>query len=64
VKRPAKPPVDTTAPVVTVGINDRTVIISFNKPVRWIGMDKLAATELAHMLLKHAGTINEPDKRH
>lgn len=37
---------------LAVTVRDRTIIIDFGKPVAWIGLDKIAATQLAATILK------------
>lgn len=40
-----------------VGVKDRKVVIDFGTSVKWMGMDRNQAIELADLLIKHATTI-------
>lgn len=42
---------------IGVGIMDKTLVISFGKPVRWIGMPKEQAYALAKMIRKAADKL-------
>jgi hypothetical protein len=37
-----------------VGHQDKTVIVNFGKPVKWIGLDANGAMELAELIIAHA----------
>ena len=42
---------------MAITVRDRTVIISFAKPMRWIGMDKDTAIAIGRQLIKRAKEI-------
>jgi len=44
---------------ITMSVRDRTVIIAFAKPMRWIGMDKATALTIGQMLIKRANEIED-----
>jgi hypothetical protein len=41
-----------------IGVQDKTLIIDFGKPVVWIGLDKQGAIDFANTILKRAAEIN------
>lgn len=47
--------------VFTVGVNEKhgTVVLSFNKPVAWMGMGPEQAVRLAEMLLEKARAVSK-----
>jgi hypothetical protein len=49
---------DEGATPIAIGIEDKTVIIRFFKPIVWIGMDKFQAIELANTIIEKANSIN------
>ncbi len=42
---------------IRVGIQDRTVVVNFGKPVAWLGMDYLTAVNLAETIMRRAEEI-------
>ena len=44
-----------------IAVKDRTVIVGFGKPVKWIGLGATEARGLAELLLKHANAIDFAD---
>lgn len=43
--------------VFGVAVQDKTVIITFGKPISWFGMDKQAALALGRSIIKKAESI-------
>ena len=48
---------DEGALAIRIGVQDKTVIIDFGKPVEWIGFGYQEAVELAKNIMKHAKSI-------
>lgn len=48
---------DEGALTFAVGMQDKTVIITFGQPVAWMGLDKATALDLAAAIRKHAESI-------
>ena len=42
---------------VSLGIQDKTVILDFGKPVKWLGLAKQDAVNLANSLLEKANQL-------
>lgn len=43
-----------------LGVLDNVVVISFPKPVKWLGLDRATAINLAHQIISYANQIPEP----
>lgn len=42
---------------MSIGIQDKTVILDFGKPVKWLGLAKQDAVNLANSLLEKANQL-------
>jgi hypothetical protein len=43
--------------VLAINVRDKTVIVMFPEPMRWIGMSKETALRVAHKLIERANEI-------
>ena len=49
---------DEGAALIEVTLEKKQVVIKFEKPMIWIGLDKKSALLMAHMLVEKANLIN------
>lgn len=42
---------------ISIGVQDKTVMIDFGAPTKWIGMDKQTAIDFANAILGKANSI-------
>ena len=43
--------------IIGISVCDRTVIVGFAKPMRWIGLDKASALAIGYQLIERANEI-------
>lgn len=44
---------------IKIGVQDRTIVVDFGKPVHWFGFSAADARALAALLIKHADAIEK-----
>ncbi len=54
---------DEGALAICIGLQDKTIIIDFGKPVKWIGFEHQDAINLANNILKHAKAIAPKEQK-
>lgn len=46
---------------IAIATQDNTIIVDFGKNVKWIGLDKFTALNMAKLLIQHAHSIKVPE---